>query len=152
MIWMFTAVIIISGFTANIAATLTVNKIGLQIETVDDLKKFRIGTVKKSSSAEFLRNNTIGFRSFSTTDDGLAALPSKKIDIFVYDEPILKYLLQEKKLDNTIRLHEQTFGNDYYSFSAPRNSRLLEKINIALLKELESPEWQDILASYGLSE
>ncbi|MCI5139894.1 MAG: hypothetical protein D3922_16125 [Candidatus Electrothrix sp. AR1] len=29
---------------------------------------------------------------------------------------------------------------DYYNFSAPRTSRLLKQINIALLKEIESPE------------
>jgi len=150
-IWMFTAVIIISGFTANIAATLTVNKIGLQIEAVDDLKKVPVGTVKKSSSAEFLRNNNVGFRAFQTTEEGLAALAFGKIDAFIYDEPILKHLIQENELDSKIQLHENRFGNDYYSFSAPRTSHLLEQINIALLKEIESPEWNNILASYGLS-
>ena len=83
VIWMFTAVIIISGFTANIAATLTVNKIGLQIETVDDLKKIPVGTIKKSSSAEFLNNHGVGFRAFKSTEEGLAALTDEKIDAFI---------------------------------------------------------------------
>lgn len=110
-----------------------------------------MGTVKKSSSAEFLRNNNVGFRAFQTTEEGLAALAFGKIDAFIYDEPILKHLIQENELDSKIQLHENRFGNDYYSFSAPRTSHLLEQINIALLKEIESPEWNNILASYGLS-
>jgi len=149
---MFTAVIIISGFTANIAATLTVNKIGLQIETVDDLKKIPVGTIRKSSSAEFLSNNSVGFKPFETTEEGLAALAFGKIDAFVYDEPILKHLIQANELEHKILLHENRLGTDYYSFSAPRTSRLLKQVNIALLKEIESPEWKNVLTAYGLSQ
>jgi ABC-type amino acid transport substrate-binding protein len=152
VIWMFTAVIIISGFTANIAATLTVNKIGLQIETVGDLKKIPVGTVKKSSSAEFLNNHNVGFRAFKSTEEGLTALAFGKIKAFIYDEPILKHLIQENELDSKVQLHENKFGTDYYSFSAPRNSRLLKQVNIALLKEIESPEWKEVLTAYGLSQ
>ncbi len=152
VIWMFTAVIIISGFTANIAATLTVRRIGLQIETVDDLKKIHVGTVKKSSSADFLRNHNVRFRPFMTTEEGFAALALGKMNAFVYDEPILKHFIHANELDNKIQLHERKFGTDYYCFSAPRKSSLLEEINIALLKEIESPEWKEILAYYGLSE
>lgn len=151
IIWMFTAVIIISGFTANIAATLTVRKIGLQLETVDDLKKISVGSIKKSSSAEFLRNNHIDFKAFETLNEGLDEVAAGNIKAFVYDEPILKHLIQANELNSKIQLHENRFGTDYYSFSTPRNSRFLEQINIALLKEIESPEWSEILASYGLS-
>uniref|UniRef100_UPI0040565395 transporter substrate-binding domain-containing protein n=1 Tax=Candidatus Electrothrix sp. TaxID=2170559 RepID=UPI0040565395 len=152
VIWMFTAVIIISSFTANIAATLTVKKIGLQIETVEDLKKISVGTVKKSSSAVFLNNHNVGFRAFKSTEEGVTALAFGKVKAFIYDEPILKHLIQENDLDSKIQLHENKFGTDYYSFSAPRNSRLLKQVNIALLKEIESPEWKKVLASYGLSQ
>jgi ABC-type amino acid transport substrate-binding protein len=152
VVWMFTAVIIISSFTANIAATLTVKKIGLQIETVEDLKKIPVGSVTKSSSAEFLNNHGVSFRAFKSTEEGLAALATEKIKAFIYDEPILKYLIQGKELNSKIQLHDNRFGTDYYSFSAPRTSGILEQINLALLKELESPEWKNILASYGLSQ
>ena len=74
-----------------------------------------------------------------------------KIDAFLYDEPILRYLIQANELERKILLLENGFGTDYYSFSAPRTSALLERINIALLRETESPDWKKILASYGLS-
>ncbi|MEM9261563.1 MAG: ion channel, partial [Bacteroidota bacterium] len=60
MIWMFTAIIIISGFTASIASTLTVKSLSRNIEDVEDLRESdQVGSVYASSSEEFLRRNDI---------------------------------------------------------------------------------------------
>jgi len=55
IVWMFSAVIIVSGFTATIASTLTVNSLAAEIKQLEDLRSVeRIGTVNATSSADFL--------------------------------------------------------------------------------------------------
>jgi polar amino acid transport system substrate-binding protein len=50
IVWMFVAVITISGFTAGIASVFTVNQLGGSIRGPDDLPGKRIGTVYSSTS------------------------------------------------------------------------------------------------------
>ena len=55
IVWMFSAVIIVSGFTATIASTLTVNSLAAEIKQLEDLRAVeQTGTVNATSSEDFL--------------------------------------------------------------------------------------------------
>lgn len=151
-IWMFTAVIVISSFTASIAATLTMEN-NEQINTIEDLRKLSVGSLKASSSETFLLRNQIWKKQlFTSINDGLNALANKEIDAFVYDEPIIKYHLQTNAdLASKIRIVPQKFNSEYYSFAMPKNHPLMHKINPALLKQIEGLKWIGILESYNLN-
>ncbi len=150
IIWMFTAVIVISSFTAAIASALTVDKISSNIEDVKDLRQVKTGTVKASSSDKYLQKKNINTIQFETIREGLQALADKKIDAFVYDEPILRYLIRDMGLSGQVYLLPESFNKSYYSFSLPPNSLLRDSINPVLLEELERPTWQGILNEYNL--
>lgn len=49
VIWMFTAVIVISSFTAGIASSLTVKQLESSIKGIDDLRKVSVGSLKGSA-------------------------------------------------------------------------------------------------------
>lgn len=151
-IWMFTAVIIISGITGSIAASLTVNKIGISISKIEDLKSFRVGTVASSSSAKYLNIRNIKFKEFASLEEGMAAFAFGQIDVFVYDEPILKYYINNNDLNNKVYILPYKFNSDYYSFSFPKNSNLKYLIEKELIKQLESPYWHNILTRYSLGK
>lgn len=57
LIWMFTAIIIISGFTAGIASSLTVSNISDSNSNMRDFKDKNLVTLENSATSEWLKNN-----------------------------------------------------------------------------------------------
>ena len=152
LIWMFTAIVTISGFTASITSSLTINKLGNKIKGPEDLKNFKVGSIESSTSDIYLTNKEIEHINFKNIKDGLEAILLKKIAAFVYDEPILKYIIRKNNLQDEIIILPSKFNKQYYSFSLPKKSSLLDKINPLLLKEINSSSWSDILNRYNLFE
>ncbi|MDA3943306.1 MAG: transporter substrate-binding domain-containing protein [Bacteroidetes bacterium] len=151
VIWMFTAVIIISSFTATISSTLTVNKIKGSIEKLSDLKHLKVGTIEQSSSADFLTQNGIDFHAFSTIEAGLDALQSNKLKAFVYDKAILDYYLSKKDYANQLSSVSLSSNKEYFSFAAPETT-IIHQINPFLVDIIESENWSQMLKKYGLHE
>ena len=152
LVWMFTAIITISSFTASITSSLTINKLNNKIKGPGDLKNFNVGSIKSSTSDIYLLNKEIEHINFSNIKNGLEAIINNRIAAFVYDEPILRYTISENNFQKEITILPSKFNTQYYSFSLPRKSDLLDKINPLLLKEINSPHWSDILSRYNLSE
>jgi len=151
LVWMFTAIIIISGFTAAIASALTVNRLDSEISSLNDLRQAKVGTVEASASERFLLENYINSSGFKNVEEGLTRLSSGDIEAFVYDEPILRYQIERDSL-NELEVLPYRFNPQYYSFGLPKGSPLLRHINPLLLQETETTTWRIILADYGLSE
>ncbi|MDO6565429.1 transporter substrate-binding domain-containing protein [Alteromonas sp. 1_MG-2023] len=146
-IWMFAAIIIISSFTAAIATSLTVSQLSSSVKGVEDLPDVRVATLSGSASSAFLQRENIGFKRLESVEEGLSQLESGKVDAFVYDKPILQYLTKGKYEDSILILPEVIERQDY-AIALPENSAQREKINTALLKVIETDEWQDILDDY----
>lgn len=152
LVWMFTAIITISSFTASITSSLTINKLNNKIKGPGDLKNFNIGSIKSSTSDTYLKNKEIEHINFPNVKYGLEAINKNRIAAFVYDEPILKYSISENNLQRDIIILPRKFNTQYYSFSLPKKSSLLDKFNPFLLKEINSQGWSDILSRYNLFE
>ena len=153
IIWMFFSIVFFSTITGTIAASLTVNQISSQEIKIDDLKKMNIGTMPGSSSEEFLVNHNFASvkTNFNTISEGLLSVSDEKIDAFVYDEAIVKFIINQLELNNSIYISPYKMNAIYYSFSVPSNSPLLKEINPILIKELESVYWIGILNKYDLN-
>ncbi len=149
IVWMFTAVIIISSFTASISSTLTVNRIQSKVEKLSDLHEIKVGTVEKSSVSEFLENNGITSMQFMNVSDGLEALKTGKIKAFVYDQAILDYYLNKPENQAYFRSVSLSANKEYFSF-ASKNPQIINEINPFLIEVIESPEWPKMLRKYGL--
>ena len=93
VIWMFAGIIIISSFTAAIAASLTVNQLETIIRSADDLPNVKVATIKDSSSEAYLKQTQVRYKTFDTLSEALVHLESKNVDTVVYDAPILKYFI-----------------------------------------------------------
>ena len=152
LIWMFTAIITISSFTASITSSLTINKLSNKINGPGDLKNFTVGSIKSSTSDIYLNNKEIEHINFPNIKDGLKAINNNRIAAFVYDEPILRYTISENNMQKKIIILPSKFNTQYYSFSLPKNNSLLDKINPLLLEEINSPGWSEILSRYNLFE
>ena len=148
LIWMFMAIIIISSLTASIASSLTVKSISGEIKGITDLSRFKVATVNSSSAAELLDQYGIDSEKLVTEEEGIALLNNKEIDVLVYDEPILRYEIDKLNLGNSIEVLEKTLKKDYYSYSFPKNSDLVDQIDPALVRMLKRMEWENLNKEY----
>jgi ABC-type amino acid transport substrate-binding protein len=147
IVWMFTAIIVISSFTAAIASALTVSQLASPVQGPGDLPNVRVGSVANSTSATFLQDERVSFRAFADPGAGMAALAADEIDAMVYDAPILRYLVQTQ-FAGTLRVLPATFARQDYGIALRHASSLREPVNRALLTEITRPEWQDVMYKY----
>ncbi len=154
LIWMFAAIIMISGFTASIASSLTVNQLGWQQNEIEDFKESQVGTVEGSATQAWLKKKFFKEVESSTRlGEGLAALQDGKLEAFVYDEPLLIYLLNQDETYGGLEKLPIRFNLQFYSvaFSEDIDPMLREKISRKVLEITEAPDWEVLLAEYGLS-
>jgi ABC-type amino acid transport substrate-binding protein len=134
LIWMFTSIVIISSFTASIASVITLTSIQGKVSKVSDLAKVTTGTVEASSTAEELKDRNISFETYKNYELGLQALEKGEIDAFVYDKPLLSYLIKEVKKSNKLFILPIDFAKQSYGIALPEKSKIREPINRSLLK------------------
>lgn len=139
-IWMFAAILMISGLTAGIASALTVSTLSENIDSAEDLKRFSVGTIANSSSADYLNIFSVDARQFTTVKAGLDAVKAGEIEVFVYDRPILQHTLQEGAYDD-LQLMGKDLKTDYYSFSYPQGSPLRKQLDPVIVRALKSERW-----------
>ncbi|MBL0714803.1 MAG: transporter substrate-binding domain-containing protein [Desulfosarcina sp.] len=147
IIWMLASIVLISSFTASMSASLTAEKLAGKVRGLRDLPHVRVGSMAQSEALEWLVERGIAPASFLTDQEGLQAIVDNKIDAFVYDEFLLKYIV---KTDFPARVHllAGTFDHYYVSMGMPNGSPLREPINRALLKIMEKEGWNRLVARY----
>lgn len=146
-IWMFMAIIIISSFTASIATALTVNQLQANIGGPEDLHRVKVGTVKGSTSEEYLQMKRITYFEYTTVIEGLEALATEEIKAMVYDSPILRYRVNTEFRD-WLEVLPFTFSRQDYGIALPAGSHLREPINQQMLQKIRQAEWEDVLYRY----
>jgi len=149
LIWMFTAIVIISGFTASIASSLTVGQLSLDISNLDDLKKAKVLSLRGSTSETYLKGKNISSKPVESTDIALKLIANGEADAFVYDEPLIRYKIAEEQFQNEIVVAPARFLTQYYAYALP-NGTALKELNLAILERIETPEWKVKLAQYDL--
>ncbi len=147
LIWMFAAIIVVSGFTATIASSLTVSQLESAVKGPGDLPFVEVGSIPNSTSAAYLAERSISFSEYQTPLQGLQALARGDIEAFVYDAPILRYL-SKTELAGRVRVLPVTFFRQDYAIALPQDSQLREPINQALLEEIQQRGWGDVLERY----
>lgn len=152
MIWMFTAILIISAFTATVASTLTVDSLSRNIEDLQDLRNTNnIASVYGSSSEVFLKQNEIQPGAlFDNVENALLSLAARKSEVLVYDKTVLDYLIGKMQLEGKAFLLPISFNQQYNSFFLSKNSEHLEWINPLLVRKINERSWQELLQEYNL--
>jgi ABC-type amino acid transport substrate-binding protein len=147
LVWMFASVIIISGFTAAIASSLTVQHLQTTVGGPEDLPKVRVATVAGTTSEAYLRVEGIDHRLHSSVADALEDLTAGNVDAVVYDAPILLYLARLDS-EESFSVLPSTFIRQDYGIAFPTDSPLREAVNVALLERIRGPRWQEVLFEY----
>ena len=148
VVWMFAAIISISGFTAAISSSLTVGELSGKVRGVHDLATARVGTVVDSSAEAYLVKNGIKqLRSFENPHEGLKSLADRTTDAFVFQGPNVKHLVKSE-FRGRVEVLPGTFDHHYLGMALPPGSQLREPLNRALLAFIETDQWTQILKQY----
>lgn len=147
LVWMFAAIIVISSFTAAITSSLTVSRLGAEIDGIEDIEDRRVGTLADSASAEWLESN--GFRTaiFDSLAAGLEAVAEGDVVAVLYDAPLIGHALQEFD-GRGVKLLPQRIERLDYALVLPEASELREPVNRSLLELITGAQWNSAVERY----
>lgn len=144
---MLASLLLISIFTGVITSVLTVQQLETGITRATDLHKVRVATVASSTSADYLRQRRIAFRSYDSPNEALQAVDFGSADAVVYDEALLKYLASQEFV-NRIDVLPVSFNLQEYAIALRPNSQLRKPLNEELLRYRESDAWDTLVYRY----
>lgn len=146
VVWMIASIVVIAVFTASVTSAITTHQLQGVVQHVDDLRSLRVGVVAGSSSVDFLDNQRIAHKVFGDPESGLRAVESGTLDAFVYDRPLLTWIVQRKF--SPLQVLRVTFDQQNYAIGLPPNSMLRVPLDIALLEDIDSEWWDQVLYRY----
>ena len=134
LLWMFASMIAIAMVTATIASSLTVERYDLTIHDPDDLARFRVGTLARTTSAEWLEGQRIPYATFESRESAFEALGDGRIEALVWDEPLLRWAIEQGVAKGVELVPRVLFERQHYGFALPKSTSKaeLEGINGAL--------------------
>ncbi|XP_032811033.1 glutamate receptor 2-like isoform X1 [Petromyzon marinus] len=153
-VWWFFTLIIISSYTANLAAFLTVERMVSPIESADDLAKqteIAYGTLDSGSTKEFFQRSKIGVYEkmwlfmkdaepkvfVRTNADGVSRVrKSKGKYAYLLESTTNEYTEQRKPCD-TMKVGGN-LDSKGYGIATPKGSALRTPVNLAVLKLSEA--------------
>ncbi|KAG5853491.1 hypothetical protein ANANG_G00074010 [Anguilla anguilla] len=149
-VWWFFTLIIISSYTANLAAFLTVERMVSPIESAEDLAKqteIAYGTLDAGSTKEFFRRSKIAvFEKMwsymksadpsvfvKTTDEGVMRVRKSKGKYAYLLESTMNEYIEQRKPCDTMKVGGN-LDSKGYGIATPKGSHLRNPVNLAVLK------------------
>ncbi|XP_042566857.1 glutamate receptor 1b [Cyprinus carpio] len=149
-VWWFFTLIIISSYTANLAAFLTVERMVSPIESAEDLAKqteIAYGTLDGGSTKEFFRRSKIAvFEKMwsymksaepsvfvKTTDEGVVRVRKSKGKYAYLLESTMNEYIEQRKPCDTMKVGGN-LDSKGYGIATPKGSALRNPVNLAVLK------------------
>jgi len=143
-VWMFTGIVFVALYTAQLTANLTVHQIRGAINGPEDLPGKQVGTVRGASvPITYLRGHNAKVLEFSQTGDMFQALLDRKVDALLFPAPVLHYYAAHEG-KGLVKLVGPEFDKREVAFAYPEGSPLRRQINSALVAIREDGTYQRI--------
>ena len=151
---MLSGLLFVSGLTASIASSLTVDQLANNVDSFNAFKERSVGTIRSSEAREFLKIHFFKeVAEFEGVVPGLNALKKHEIEAFIYDEPILQYRIKKNKEFSKLEVLPLKFDVQFYAFGIKKDATTLEQaISQRILEIVETQNWEILLTEYGLTE
>jgi polar amino acid transport system substrate-binding protein len=143
ILWMFTGVVFVAFYTAQLTTTLTVQQMGGAIQGPDDLPGKVVATLAMSTAADYLREHHAKVQEFATTDEMFEALIDKKADAVVFGAPVLLYYAAHEG-KGQVKLVGPQFNSAPLAIMFQVDSPLRRKVDEALLALRENGTYQQL--------
>lgn len=143
ILWMFTGLVFVALYTAQLAATLTVQQISGGINGPGDLAGKKVGVTRGSTAATVVRKYQGNAVEVGQITEAYALLERREVDAVVFDSPVLLYYAANDG-KGKVSLVGATFRKEDYGIVFPKGSPLRNQVNVALLKMREDGAYQRI--------
>jgi polar amino acid transport system substrate-binding protein len=143
ILWMFTGVVFVAYYTAQLTATLTVEQIHGDINGPDDLPGKRVATTQGSTAAAYLREQHARVQEFKTIEAAYQALLANSADAVVFDAPVILYFAEHDG-KGRVETAGTVFRKEDYGIVFAEGSPLRKKVDGALLELRESGVYEQI--------
>jgi len=143
LVWILAGYFVFAYFTASVTTTATVQELHGIIDSPQDLFGKQVATVEKSTAADYLAGQSIHAVKVANVGKAYPLLESGKVDAIVYDAPVLQHHAS-KTGKGKVKVVGLLFLEQNYGIALQVKSPYREKINIALLKLIESGAYQEI--------
>jgi polar amino acid transport system substrate-binding protein len=132
VIWMFTGVVFVAYFTAQVTTSMTVEQLKGTIKSPDDLPGKNVATTKGSTAAQYLKDNKANVKEFAKIDESYVALNAGEVDAVVFDAPVLMYYASHDG-KGRVQMAGSMFRKENYGIVFPMGSPYRKPIEKALL-------------------
>jgi len=143
VLWMFTGVVFVALYTAQLTATLTVQQIAGGINGPEDLAGKRVAVTAGSTAAAAVRDLQAQAVEVLQISEAYDALQSRTVDAVVFDAPVLMYYAANEG-KGRVQLVGSPFRKEDYGIIFPRGGALRSDVNVALLRMREDGAYQRI--------
>ena len=151
-VWMFTGIVFVALYTAQLTANLTVHQIRGAINSPDDLPGKRVGTLKGASiPISYLRSHNANVQQFIQTGDMFHALIDRKVDAVLFPAPVLRYYAAHEGR-GLVKLVGPEFDKREAALVFPVGSPLRRQVNSVLAAIREDGAYQRIYDKWFGSE
>jgi polar amino acid transport system substrate-binding protein len=141
--WMFTGIVFVALYTAQLTATLTVQQIQGGISGPDDLAGRKVATTRGSTAANVVRELRAQVIEVSRIDEAYQALQDREVDAVVFDSPVLLYYAANEGKGRVHMVGTPFRKEDYGIVFRPGNP-LRRQVNATLLQLREDGTYQQI--------
>jgi polar amino acid transport system substrate-binding protein len=141
--WMFTGIVFVALYTAQLAATLTVQQIQGGINGPDDLAGRKVATTRGSTAANIVRDLRATVVEVARIDEAYQALQNREVDAVVFDSPVLLYYAATEGKGRVHMVGTPFRKEDYGIIFRPGNP-LRRQVNATLLQLREDGTYQQI--------
>lgn len=148
IVWMVVGILLFTLFTASAASVLTSRQLQSVVNSPDDLRHVKVGTVKDSAAEAYLLHRNIRHTTYENTTQLLRSLVDHKLDAVVYGGTTLQYYSTTPEFDNKVNVLRFSLRQDFAAIPVPPDSPLRKHISEAILPILESKKWQAIVNKY----
>ncbi|XP_069733944.1 glutamate receptor ionotropic, NMDA 3B isoform X2 [Phaenicophaeus curvirostris] len=150
-LWAIFCLLVLSSYTANLAAVMVGDKTFEELSGIHDPKGFRFGTVWESSAEEYIKKSFPEMHEYMrrynvpTTPAGVTMLKTEppKLNAFIMDKSLLDY---EVTIDSDCKLLTvgKPFAIEGYGIGLPQNSPLTSNIS-EFISRYKSAGFMDLL-------
>lgn len=143
VLWMFTGVIFVAYYTAQLTAALTVEQIQGDINGPDDLPGKRVATTRGSTAAAFLNDEHARVQEVGSIDAAYQALLDGTADAVVFDAPVVLYFAGHEG-KGRVQVAGTVFKKEDYGIVFAEGSPLRKRVDEALLELREDGTYAQI--------
>lgn len=149
LVWMFSALILIASFTAQLTSSLTLSAFSGPISGPQDLPGVRVGVMAGTTAESYATARKLRTTTYPTLAEAVQAAADGEVDAVVHDRPVLMYQVRQHHRSQ-LSVLDVVFERQDYGIALPLGSERRKAINQVLIDVVTSRAWAQDIEAAGL--